>query len=75
MLKLTPIHYKKLARTFERSGFVFDRTEGDHLIYIREKTVRSVVIPRYRNVPVFVIMNNLRSAGITRGEYFRLLEK
>ena len=74
MPHLTPVHYKKLARVFERSGFTLDRIEGDHLIYVRNGVVRPVVIPRYRNVPVFIIKNNLRSAGITREEYFRLLK-
>lgn len=74
MPHLVPIHYKKLAGVFERSGFVLDRVEGDHLIYVREGNVRPVVIPKYRSVPVFIIMNNLRSAGITREEYFCLLK-
>jgi len=31
------------------------------------------VIPRYNEVPVFVIKNNLRIAGISREAYFDLL--
>ncbi|MEK7560423.1 MAG: type II toxin-antitoxin system HicA family toxin [Patescibacteria group bacterium] len=75
MSRLSPIHYKKLAHVFERSGFVLDRVEGDHLIYVRKGTVRPVVIPKYRSVPVFIILNNLRSAGMSREEYFVLLRQ
>ena len=73
MSRISPIHYKKLARVFELSGFTLDRQEGDHLVYIKEGILRPVVIPTYKQIPVFIIKNNLRSAGISRAEYFRLL--
>jgi hypothetical protein len=31
------------------------------------------VIPKYAAVPVFVIKNNLRTAGMSRERYFELL--
>jgi hypothetical protein len=34
-----------------------------------------VVIPRYKSVPVFIIKNNIESAGITRDRYFELLSE
>lgn len=73
MPRIAPIHYKKLVRVFEKAGFILDRQEGDHLIYVRAGTKRPIVIPMYKQVPVFVIQNNLRSAGISREEYLRLL--
>jgi len=33
------------------------------------------VIPTYAEVPVFIIRNNLRTAGLSRDEYFRLLRQ
>ena len=35
--------------------------------------LRPVVIPRYASIPVFIIKNNLRTAGMTRERYFELL--
>jgi hypothetical protein len=35
---------------------------------------RPLVIPDWDDVPVFIIKNNLKSAGISREEYFLLLE-
>jgi len=32
-----------------------------------------VVIPTYDEVPVSIIRNNLKTAGISRDEYFKLL--
>ncbi|MBI2099748.1 MAG: type II toxin-antitoxin system HicA family toxin [Candidatus Vogelbacteria bacterium] len=74
MPKLSPVHYRKLVRVFERKGFTLDRTEGDHLIYIKVGIKRPVVIPKYPAVPVFIIGNNLKTANISRSEYFRLLK-
>ena len=34
-----------------------------------------MVIPAYKEVPVFIIRNNLKTAALSRDEYFALLEK
>lgn len=57
------------------AGFRFARQEGSHRSYVRQGTARPVVIPTYSEVPVFVIRNNLKTAGLSRDEYFRLLER
>jgi predicted RNA binding protein YcfA (HicA-like mRNA interferase family) len=51
------------------------RTEGDHLVFVKPGVMRPVVIPDRKEVPVFIIRNNIRTAGISREEYFTLLEK
>ncbi len=75
MTKITPIDHKKLAKIFELEGFRYKRTIGDHLIFTKTGISRPIVIPKYREIPVFVIKNNLRSAGISRERYFELLKK
>lgn len=75
MLKISPIHYKKLAKLFELEGFIYRGCEGDHLIYTKAGISRPIVIPKYSEIPVFVIKNNLRVAGINRQKYFELLKK
>lgn len=52
-------------RVFERDGFQFLRQRGDHLIYGKPGAKRPLVIPSYRAVPVFIIKNLLRSAGMS----------
>ena len=74
MPKLSPVSYRALVRVFERDGFCRVREEGDHLIYMKPGVVRPIVIPNYSAVPVFVIKNNLRSAGMSRERYFELLQ-
>lgn len=75
MPKISPIHYRKLQRVFEKAGWSYVRTKGDHLIYEKAGFLRPVVIPKYRSVPPFIVLNNLRTARITRSEYFELLGK
>lgn len=74
MPKITPVSYKKLQKIFELDDFKLDRQKGDHLIYEKDGISRAVVIPMYDEVPVFIIKNNLRTAGISRERYFELLK-
>lgn len=75
MPKITPISAYKLQKVFEKAGFQCVRTEGDHFVYTKKGIARPVVIPNWNDIPVFIIKNNLRTAGITREEYFSLLKK
>lgn len=75
MPRITPIPAKRLQRLFEKAGFKCVRIEGDHFVYTKKGVMRPIVIPDWPEVPVFIIKNNLRTAGISRQEYFSLLEK
>ena len=73
MSRFSPVSYKQLVKVFEADGFCCVRTEGDHMVFTKPGVTRPVVIPKYAAVPVFVIKNNLRTAGISRDRYFELL--
>ena len=75
MPKFAPVDWKTLERIFVAAGFQFARQEGSHRSYLKSGVARPVVIPAYREVPVFIIRNNLKTAGISRDDYFSLLEK
>ena len=75
MPRITPISVNMLRKVFEKAGFCCVRIDGDHFVYTKDGVPRPVVIPKRREVPVFVIKNNLRTAGISREYYFSLLEK
>ena len=72
MPKINSIHWRKLVKVFERNGWVLDRIEGDHLVYVKSGYIRPVVIPKVKEVQVFIIANNLKTAKILREEYFKL---
>lgn len=74
MSKITPINYKRLLKIFEKEGFKYCRTKGDHIIYSKLGVSRPLVIPIYREVPTFIIKNLFRTAGISRERYFELLK-
>jgi predicted RNA binding protein YcfA (HicA-like mRNA interferase family) len=75
MLAIRPVPFQKLACVFEHEGFRFHRQEGDHRIYVKPGIKRPLVIPMYREVPVFVIKNLLRTSGLSRDRYFERLEE
>ena len=73
MPTLRPVDYLTLIRVFERDGFAFNRQHGDYLIYTKAGVKRPLVIPTYKELPVFIIKNLLRTAGMSRERYFDLL--
>ena len=75
MPRITPLLADRLRKVFERAGFVCVRAEGDHFVFVKDGILRPVVIPDWKEVPVFIIRNNLRTAGMTREEYFNLLKQ
>ena len=73
MPKLTPVHYQTLVKIFKKAGFVIARRESSHIMMEKDKVLRPLVIPSYPEVPVSIIKGLLRTAGLTREEYFRLI--
>jgi predicted RNA binding protein YcfA (HicA-like mRNA interferase family) len=74
-MKIKPTHYQVQIKIFEMAGCVYARTKGDHVIYHYPGAIRPVVIPKYKEVPTFVIKNNMRIIGMSREKYFELLQK
>lgn len=75
MPKLTVEHWRTLEAVFLSVGFRFARQEGSHRHYVKPGIARPLVIPTYRDVPIFIIQNNIQTAKISRDEYFSLLAK
>jgi predicted RNA binding protein YcfA (HicA-like mRNA interferase family) len=75
MPAITPVSGRRLRRVFELAGFTCVRTEGDHFVLTKSGLSRPVAVPDYQAVPVFVIRNCLRTARLSREDYFRLLQE
>ena len=75
MPRLTPIHWRRLVCVFEQCGFTVARQKGDHVVMTSPDCKRPVVIPQWQEVPRFIIRNNMRTAGMSREQYFELLSK
>lgn len=75
MTRMAPIHWKVLEKVFLAKGFKFARQEGSHRSYVKPGISRPIVIPAYDEVPVSVIKNNLKTAGISREEFLETIKK
>ncbi|MDR1686643.1 MAG: type II toxin-antitoxin system HicA family toxin [Desulfovibrio sp.] len=75
MQRLTPQHWKTLERIFLSAGFSFVRQASSHRVYEKPGVLRPVIIPEYEEVDVAIIQRLLRTAGLSRDAYFRLLNK
>jgi len=75
MRRMSPTDWQTQVLLFEKYGCTFERQKGDHLIYHYPGAKRAVVIPRHKEVTVTIILNNMKTVGMTREEYFALLEK
>ena len=74
MPRLIPLPWRTLEKVFLAAGFAFARQEGSNRTYVKPGVNRPVVIPTYSEVPVSIIRNNLKTAGLSREEFFKILE-
>jgi predicted RNA binding protein YcfA (HicA-like mRNA interferase family) len=75
MPRITPVYWKKLEKVFLSAGFSFARQRGSHRAYTKPGISRPVIIPTYDEVPVALIRHNLKTAGISRDEYLKMLKE
>jgi len=73
-VKIRPTDWKTQVKLFEKYGCIFIRQKGDHLIFHHKNAKRAVVIPKYDEIPVTVIMNNMKTVGMTREEYLSIMD-
>ena len=73
MPRLTAVHWRVLEYIFLKYGFVFDREAANHKAYVKKGILRPIIIPKYKEVDRDIITSNMRTAGMSRKEYFALL--
>jgi predicted RNA binding protein YcfA (HicA-like mRNA interferase family) len=59
---------------FEQLGFQLAGQKGSHMKLEKPGVARPLIVPRYDAVGVDIILNLIRTAGITRDAFFKLLE-
>lgn len=75
MPRITPVGWKTPIRIFESYGCKYRRKKGSHHILTCPGAKRVVVIPEYDLIDVEIIKNNMRTSGMSRADYFDLLEQ
>lgn len=73
MAGLKPVSWKQFDKFLIEAGCQLVREKGDHRIYWRADLNRPVVVPKEKQLPVFVVKNNLRTLGIPVSEYLRMI--
>ena len=75
MGKVGTMHWKRFEKVLFVMGCEFIREKGDHRVYHKAGILRPVIVPRSTKLPVFIILNNLRTLGVSREEYESILSK
>ena len=73
MPRITPIGWRELIRVFEAYGCCYKRKKGSHHVLTYPSGKRAVVIPEYDEIDVEIIKTNMRTMGMSREDYFRLV--
>lgn len=75
MPRMPVVSAKKFWKLVERLGCTFDGVDGDHYINRRLDLKRPLVIPMWKELPVFIVLNNLRTLRISRDEFIKLIRE
>ena len=75
MPRIYPTDWRARIRIFELYGCSYKRKQGSHHIMTCPGAKRAVVIPEYGEIDVDIIKSNMRTAGMSREEYFLLLDQ
>lgn len=72
MTKAAGLSARQVARALEHFGARHIRTTGDHMIYVKPGLARPLVVPLYKSLPTFIVLNLIRTLGVDRDEFLRV---
>jgi len=75
MPRLTRISWKKLECIFQLAGYTFYDQKGSHRKYKRSGSVRPIIIPRKKEIAIFIIKENMKTAKMSNADYFDFLSQ
>jgi len=71
--RLPVISGDEFVKAVRKIGFVWDHTEGSHMILLNPNK-RRLSVPRYKELGPGLLTNLIRDAGLTREEFINLLK-
>ena len=74
MARLPVVSGVRFVRAMERIGYDWDRTEGSHMILVHPDG-RRLSVPNQRELGRGLLRALIRDAGLTREEFFQLLNR
>jgi predicted RNA binding protein YcfA (HicA-like mRNA interferase family) len=75
MPKIPSVSSKIFCKFLVKNGCSLARIEGDHYIFTKEGIFRPIVVPTRKQLPTFIILNNLKTLKISRNDYLKLLKQ
>lgn len=75
MPKIFPTDWRTQLKIFEHFGCTYVRKKGSHHVLNYSGAKRAVVIPEYDEIDLDIIKSNMRTVGMSRDQYFALLEE
>jgi predicted RNA binding protein YcfA (HicA-like mRNA interferase family) len=70
--RLAGISGRAAVAAFVRAGWQVSRQRGSHVI-LKKPGKPNLVIPMHRTVAPFLLLSQIRRAGLTEGEFLSLL--
>lgn len=74
MPRLTPLPWEKLVCVFQKLGYRRAGQKGSHIKMEKPGVARPLIIPKYDEVGLDIVLTLIRTAGITREAFLDLLE-
>jgi predicted RNA binding protein YcfA (HicA-like mRNA interferase family) len=73
-VSLRPLPYREVQRRLEAADFTLASQKGSHVKFVKQSSagVRTVIVPRHREVASGPQRSILRQAGRTEGEWEEL---
>ena len=71
MSRLPVLSGDEFAKVMAQIGYVWDHTEGSHMILLHPEG-RRLSVPRHRELGRGLIRSLINDAGLTRGQFMRL---
>lgn len=75
MKPLGRIDSKRFERFLLAIGCQFISQESSHRKFKKEGIMRPIIVPFTDDLPDFIILNNLRTLGVKREDFVRLIKK
>jgi len=75
MRPLGRIDSKRFERYLIAIGCRFVSQESSHRKFKKEGILRPIIVPFTDDLPDFIILNNLRTLGVKREDFIRIIRK
>lgn len=68
------VDWKRFEKFLLKSGCHFKGQESRHIKYKKPGILRPIIVPKVSELPDFIILNNLRTLGVSRGDFVKIIK-